>query len=50
MIGIQPSPSRAARLTTASDEPPNQIGIGCTIHLILDWKGHWKMQSTVANH
>src|SRR5262249_46490854 len=31
MIGIQPSPSRAARDMTASDEPPNQIGIGrCT--------------------
>src|SRR5262249_47833201 len=31
MIGIQPSPSRAARRTAASDEPPNQIGIGrCT--------------------
>src|SRR6516162_4161710 len=28
MIGIQPSPSRAARVTTASEEPPNQIGIG----------------------
>ena len=27
-IGIQPSPMRAARLTTASDDPPNQIGIG----------------------
>ena len=31
MIGIQPSPSRAARVTTATEEPPNQIGIGrCT--------------------
>jgi hypothetical protein len=31
MIGIQPSPSRAARVTAASDDPPNQIGIGrCT--------------------
>ncbi len=28
MIGIQPSPSRAARATAASDEPPNQMGIG----------------------
>ena len=31
MIGIQPSPSWAARRTAASDEPPNQMGIGrCT--------------------
>jgi len=31
MIGIQPSPSLAARVMAASDEPPNQIGIGrCT--------------------
>jgi hypothetical protein len=31
MIGIQPSPSRAARFKVASEEPPNQIGIGrCT--------------------
>ena len=28
MIGIQPSPSRAARVTAPSDDPPNQIGIG----------------------
>jgi hypothetical protein len=31
MIGIQPSPIRAARFSTASEEPPNQTGIGrCT--------------------
>jgi hypothetical protein len=40
MIGIQPSPSRAARVTAASDEPPNQMGIGCCrVRDFWAWEG-----------